>query len=289
LESHGIDFKQNSVTLRPDEPQKISFQVREPVSGLAEFTVIPKKAQAWGGPYYVDVDAGFDARLIWQDIDPKRPLHRHPGSFSMGLVDDQGHPVKLEVPITVILTTIKGKIRQRDSEPWYGDNPPYSFEVKPMQPPPPFIHIMPNPVGLWSDNGEIKARILINYTQQHLGDIQSQDIFDDEMQFTIEPLWWYELSLTILGAVLYGLVWLFKEASSQKSFPPPRVIVPTLSLSALLGVAAYIMAKAGRAGNLGWLGIQLDTSMPQGSALLGFLISYLGIDRLLNMFLPRSR
>jgi hypothetical protein len=244
-----ISYEPRVFVVTPGNRQTITARVTKSDSGLAELTATAPNMQAIS----VTVDAGFTAKL--KTSLPKQIESGDEHAFSLGFVDNHDRPLSLDGPVTLILQSANAKIRS-ESDPVWGTQ--MTIDLRRGANSAPMLEV--NPESLSIDKGILSVEIRAN---------KEFVLLQDQIEFSILPMWWLPLLMSFIGAVCFAA---YRLASSKHKLKARRTVVTAM----FAGLLAFLCAD--------WniLGINKDTTSLRGFVLLGFLFAYVGVDVVLR-------
>ncbi len=259
LSQDDLTFEPESLTLAPGQKKQIIAVLKSSQTGLASFSSSGTASDSCSQT----IDAGFLGHLKMQ---PARLRYNTPQIMTVDVVDNSGSPLPLNVPLFLYLQTGDGFLTNRsvangrDRSP----TPGYAEAV---------ANISTNAssssqFGFTSSNiwGQtVHLRVIATTAPGRQG------LTEGNFTFEADPAWWIPISLAIGGGLLYGMYSLAQDAELPNHW---KRAVPIQIVTAIVaGLLAYLTA------NLDLLGLKLDPSLLRTYPLLGFLFSYIGIDR----------
>lgn len=249
--------------LTPGRRLTVGARVRKSRSGLAE---IIASASGWK-TLFVSVDVGFLATFSSKQLaDPIEGGTTR--SFTLDIVDGVGKPISLDAPISLIIQASRAKVRQRSDEPWSNS---ISAHIRRGATATPIFELSPS---LRGGKGLLQVEARIN---------EDRTILTQALEYTVVLPWWLLLGIAIGGGLLYAPYHSAGRPRSRRA----RVVATLgiLALDATAGVFAYLAATLNL---LEVVGLNVDTSRPQGFFLLGFLFAHVGVERIIKRFKPEE-
>jgi hypothetical protein len=249
-------------SMKPSEHQLVKIKVLRAEGGLAEIIATPRRPWL---PQSVSLNTGFTAVLKARIDDTIEAGSVRPASFDF--VDSNGKPVAIGAPVYVRIITVKAHVRTSDKEDWAqeivislrrGATGTPSFQIR-------AAHFAP-------DRDEVGAVVLLN---------NSHVLRDQKFSFIVVPQWWLQLAVGILGGLLHAVSKTVIDYSKNKRRAKfARIAILKLLTGVVAGCVAYLLAS--------WnvLGIRIDTTSLRAFALLGFLLSYVGVDSVVRRLVP---
>jgi hypothetical protein len=271
-QTQNILYRPNEFQLVPGRKQVVRVHPVKSVHGLVII-----KASAEG---YNDLEAVLNAGFSVRAVAPKlqKPIER--GSvreFCLEFVDNHGKPVSLELPVTFRVRAFRGQFKSSDTQYVWRDR--VGFEAETGCGSSVVLQLRPDVEGsIWSTQEGIVQ------VEAYIG--KSKVFYRDRIEFKVVPRQSLMIWMAILGGVLCSAFWIAKEGT--KGHPGWKSFITSAALRIFYGaVAGFISYLFVDRDILGFLGIKLDTSSPQGFIILGFLFSYIGVDTILKKFIGK--
>lgn len=249
-------------SLKPDEHQLVKIKVLRAEGGLAEIIATPRRPWL---PESVSLNVGFTALLKARIDDTIEAGIVRPASFDF--VDSNGKPVAIGAPVSIRVSTVKARVRASDKGEWTQE---IVIPLRRGATGTPSIQI--KAPGSAPDRDEVAAVVLLN---------DAHVLRDQKFSYTVVPQWWLQLAVGILGGLLHAVSkTLIDYSNNRRRTRFTRVAILKLLTGVVAGCVAYLLAS--------WnvLGIRIDTTSLRAFALLGFLLSYVGVDSVVRRLVP---
>jgi hypothetical protein len=249
-------------SLKPGEHQLVKIKVLKSEGGLAQIIATPQRPWL---PESVSLDVGFSAILR-----PRVDETIEAGSIqpvSLDLVDADGQPVSIGAPLSVRVATEKSQLRSNATSVWSDE---LEFQLQRGATSTPSFQLKaPNSAP---DRDVLASVVSLN---------GSYALRDQKFPITIVPQWWLQLAVGILGGLLHAVSKMISDYSKAKRRAKfAKLTVVKLVTGVVAGCVAYLLAS--------WnvVGIRIDTTSLRAFAVLGFLLSYVGVDAVIRRLVP---
>jgi len=257
--SSTVIYDPEEFDITPDRNRNIQVTVRRTPSGLAELRLDPECCDQTA----LTVTTGFTPRLRWRS--PESLESNTTRAVMLEFIDAQDRPGPLDAPVQLRVVPSNALIRTGTGT--WTDH--LDFDLPMGASLCPVFQIM--------STSRDTARGLLQVTG-YVND-HTYVLFNSNFDFEITPPATLRFAACIAGALLYSLYENTKRRSRRWWWP----LVRAVTTSFVAGVLAYA------ATNLNLLGIRVDLSRLTGFLLAGFLMSYAGVEPLLERLLPKHR
>jgi hypothetical protein len=263
MERGNIVYSQNTFRLRPGETNILEATVARTQTG---FDWVHGTGLEWvngiqtsfgeSEAEYAPVSTGYLGQLKLNSTDPLP--YEAPSTLFFRIVDSDGKPLKIDAAQTVELYSSDATITHATSQP------NTDFKVLPLDARETETgQFQIRPKSAFGGNIHLTARLKFG------DDVLSEETF----ALIAQPAYMLLLALAIAGALLHAVY----KINRLSPFTWPETISICIA-SVIAGCLAFLIA------NYDLFGLKLDPHVLRTYPLLGFLLSYFGIDVLANKF-----